>query len=129
LKQKGLGYLNALFHKEHERAYGFAVQDEETKIVSLKVIGLGKIKKHVPPEIPKGSRSPVRAAIKERREVYVDDTEKSSRCAIYDREQLRSGNMILGPAIIEEVDSTTVVLPCYKATVDRFGTLIISKQR
>jgi len=127
LKQKGFEYLYGLFHKEHERAYGFAAQDEEIKIVNLKVIGLGKIKKHVPPEVPKGSKQPVKAAVKERREVYLDDTGKSSNCPIYDRNQLRSGNVIAGPAIIEEVDSTTIILPDYKGVVDRYGNLIINK--
>ncbi|MGQ9646561.1 MAG: hydantoinase/oxoprolinase family protein [Thermodesulfobacteriota bacterium] len=128
LKHKGLKYLDSLFHKEHERAYGFSVKGEETKIVSLKVIGLGKIKKHVPPKIPEGSRNPSREALKERRQVYLDDARKPYRCAIYDREQLRSGNVIVGPAIIEEVDSTTVVLPGLKASVDRYGNLLITSK-
>jgi len=128
LKQKGLKYLDSLFHKEHERAYGFSVKDEETKIVSLKVIGLGKIKKHVPPEIAKGGRNPDRKALKERREVYLDDPGKPFRCAIYDREQLRSGNVIVGPAIIEEVDSTTVVPSGSKASVDRYGNMLITNK-
>jgi N-methylhydantoinase A len=127
LKQKGFEYLYGLFHKEHERAYGFAAQEEEIKIVNLKVIGLGKIKKHVPPEVPKGSKQPIKAAVKEGREVYLDDTGKSSNCPIYDRNQLRSGNVIAGPAIIEEVDSTTIILPDYKGIVDRYGNLIINR--
>jgi N-methylhydantoinase A len=127
LKQKGFDYLRSLFDKEHERAYGFAAKDEEIKIVNLKVIGLGKIKKHVPPEVPKGSKQPVKAAVKEMREVYLDDTGTPSRCAVYDREQLRSANITVGPAIIEEVDSTTVILPDYRGRVDRYGSLIISK--
>ena len=127
LKQKGFDYLRSLFDKEHERAYGFAAKDEEIKIVNLKVIGLGKIKKHVPPEVPKGSKQPVKAAVKEMREVYLDDTGTPSRCAVYDREQLRSANITVGPAIIEEVDSTTVILPDYRGRVDRYGNLIISK--
>jgi len=48
------------------------------------------------------------------REVYLNDSGVSARCAVYDREQLRSGNVIVGPAIVEEVDSTTVILPEYR---------------
>jgi N-methylhydantoinase A len=128
LKQKGFDYLNDLFHREHERAYGFAARDEEIKIVNLKAIGLGKIKKHVPPEIQQGSKQPIKAALKEMREVHLDDTGASTRCAVYDREPLRCGNVIGGPAIIEEVDSTTVILPDYQGRVDRYGNLIVSKQ-
>jgi len=127
LKQKGFDYLNDLFHREHGRAYGFAARDEEIKIVNLKVIGLGKIKKHVPPEIPKGSKQPVKAALKEMREVHLDDMGASTRCAVYDRELLRSGNVVAGPAIVEEVDSTTVILPDYKGKVDHYGNLTISR--
>lgn len=127
LKEDGLSYLDALFSKEHERAYGFSVIDEETKIVNLKVIGIGKIKKHIPQEIPEGSRTPNKEAIKEVREVYIDDGGIPSKCPIYIRDYLRKGNLIEGPAIIEEVDSTTLILPNYKASVDRYGNLIIQK--
>ena len=48
-------------------------------------------------------------------------------CTIYDRNNLLARNQIEGPAIVEEVDSTTVILPEYVAEVDDFGNLLISR--
>ena len=47
-------------------------------------------------------------------------------CPIYDRYKLQSGNEIEGPAIVEEVDSTTVIHPEVRAAVDRHGNLFLS---
>jgi N-methylhydantoinase A len=45
---------------------------------------------------------------------------------IYDRNPLHTGLKIPGPAIISEMDSTTVILPAYEATVDVVGNLLIN---
>ena len=45
--------------------------------------------------------------------------------AIYDRAKLRAGDRIAGPAVIVEMDSTTLVLPGCVARVDRFGNILI----
>jgi N-methylhydantoinase A/oxoprolinase/acetone carboxylase beta subunit len=45
---------------------------------------------------------------------------------VYARDKLLAGNVIQGPAIVEQLDSTTVILPRQRAEVDTFGTLIIA---
>ena len=45
---------------------------------------------------------------------------------IYDRNPLHTGHNIPGPAIISEMDSTTVILPAYEANVDALGNLLIN---
>jgi N-methylhydantoinase A len=47
--------------------------------------------------------------------------------AVFDRSQLLSGNVIAGPAVIEETASTTIVPPNWSATVDRYGNLILTE--
>jgi N-methylhydantoinase A len=49
----------------------------------------------------------------------------ATRADIYDRVLLRAGNRIDGPAIVTEMDSTTLVLPGHRAEVDTYGNLII----
>ena len=49
----------------------------------------------------------------------------SSDCPSYDRYRLPAGGAIEGPAIVEEIDSTTVIHPGFRAGVDRFGNLLI----
>ena len=55
----------------------------------------------------------------------VDGTLQQLPTAYYDREKLKAGNKIVGPAIVNQYDSTTVILPGLSALVDRFGNLII----
>ncbi|MGH7267574.1 MAG: hypothetical protein ACREMB_22360, partial [Candidatus Rokuibacteriota bacterium] len=49
------------------------------------------------------------------------------RCPVYERYRLRAGNRLRGPAIVEQVDSTTVVEPGFAVTVDRFGNLLLAR--
>ena len=60
--------------------------------------------------------------IKARRQAYFDGWQDTP---IYDREKLLPGNRLSGPAIIEQMDSTTVVHPGMTAHIDRFGNIII----
>ena len=55
----------------------------------------------------------------------MDGTLQQLPTAYYDREKLKAGNKIVGPAIVNQYDSTTVILPGLSALVDRFGNLII----
>jgi len=120
--------LSTLFHKEHERAYGFSAEEEKTEIVNLKVTGIGSVLKHKPHEIKTGAKTPPKAAEKEMRKVYFKRTNGAVDCKIYDRKQLLCNNIIEGPAVVEEVDSTTIILPDYKGEIDNFGNLILSKR-
>ena len=62
--------------------------------------------------------------IKETKIYYEGDWYKAD---IYKREMLNDSHVIEGPAIISEMDSTTVVLPEYKAQIDLIGNLLINK--
>jgi N-methylhydantoinase A len=66
------------------------------------------------------------SAQKETRPIYFEATNGYVHCPIYDRYALGAGARVKGPAIVEEVDSTTVVHPGYRAHVDAFGNLILS---
>jgi N-methylhydantoinase A len=46
-------------------------------------------------------------------------------CPLYDRERLRAGNHIEGPAIVERMDATTLIVPGATATVDRYLNLLL----
>jgi N-methylhydantoinase A len=119
------GTLDRLFHKAHERAYGFAAEGEPITIVNLRVTGLADIPKPELPRWPSGSAEPPAQAVKEHREVYFQALGRSIKCPIFNRNRLEAGNRIAGPAIVEELDSTTLVLPDYTAEVDEHGNLVI----
>jgi N-methylhydantoinase A len=58
------------------------------------------------------------------REVGFDG--RSSPCPIHARDRLQPGDVLRGPAIVEEYGSTTVVFPGLRAEVDRFGNLLLT---
>jgi N-methylhydantoinase A len=113
------GELVDRFHREHDRAYGYSAPGEPVELVNVRLTAVGRIAKPQPPEVPPGDAAP-----RGTRPVYfapggfVD-------CPVYDRYSLGAGARLSGPAIVEELDSTTVVGPGYRATVDRFGNLLL----
>lgn len=114
------------FHREHERAYGFKAGDEPVEFVALRLSAVGVIEKPRTREIDAGGTD-ASAAIKARRSVYFAESGGYVDCPIYDRYGLKAGNEIEGAAIVEEVDSTLVVHPGWRASVDGFGNLFLRR--
>ena len=67
------------------------------------------------------------AAKKANRSVYFAECKGYVDCPIYDRYRLSAEVVLEGPAIVEEIDATTVIHPGYQALVDEFGNLILTK--
>ena len=108
------------FHAEHEREYNFRRDDAPVSIfrVALSATGLvskAELKTHVVKEYEATSEL--------RRKVWFAGEAHDAK--IFDREQLQSGAFFMGPAVIEQFDSTTVVPPGAKATVDQHMNIII----
>jgi N-methylhydantoinase A len=108
------------FHAAHERTYGFNQPREPVELVSLRVQLTGLLEK--PDVKPLQSRPPGEPA-GERRVLFESDA--WSTAAVYHRTDLAPGQMIVGPAIIEQMDSTTPIWPGDRCTVDACGNLII----
>ena len=114
--------LRADFEGEHRRRYGFDL-DAPIEIATLRVVGRG-----VTPDLP---RAPGRADEVEltdainRHETAVFDGSPMAT-PIYDRERLRSGHVISGPAIVVQDDSTVVIEPGYAGAVDDYANIIIT---
>lgn len=123
LSDSSLASVRGRFHKAHERAYGHATPEEPVEVVSLRLSAVGSIAKPRLPEVSKGGVDPS-AAIVRKREVTLPDL-SVEECGVYDRYKLKRGNVVTGPAIIEETDSTTVLYPGYKAETKRWGFLLI----
>ena len=58
--------------------------------------------------------------------VYFEEAGGFADCPVYDRTRLRPGNVIQGPAIVEQMDATTVILPGQRATVDAWANLLLT---
>ena len=114
------------FHLEHDRAYGYSVPDEPVEFVNLRLTAIGQIAKPQLRELTVEGRN-VADAQKASRPVYFAERDGYVDCPIYDRYRLAAGSVLEGPAIVEEVDSTTVLHPGYQARVDKFGNLILTQ--
>jgi N-methylhydantoinase A len=126
LDADGLAALNAAFRAAHRKAYGYAADDEPTELVNVRTTAVGAVRRPARRELAEGGPDS-RAALKGRREVYFHEAGGLTPCDVYDRYKLKAGNRLAGPAIVEEVDSTTVIHPGYAATVDRFGNMLIQE--
>jgi len=121
LEKEGLDAIRKPFDAEHTRLFTFALPLEH-EFVALRAVVQGKginIKRQL---IAKGGTSPAAAAVG-RQKAYMDG--KSCTATVYDRAKLKAGNRLTGPAIVMEMDSTTVILPKHHGKVDTYGNILI----
>ena len=117
----------AAFHVSHKDLYGYSYEGTELiELVNLGVTGLGLLKRPQLPERRQGGTSP-QAALKARTPVYFSQARDAVECPIYSWAALQAGNVIPGPAIIEQYDSTTVVDVGWRAEMDRWGNMALAK--
>ncbi|MEU8225198.1 hydantoinase/oxoprolinase family protein [Kribbella sp. NPDC048915] len=117
----GLATLRQAFDAEHERLFSF-VLDAEVELVTARATAHGPRPDVAAAELPAGDTDPA-PALRSRSAIWVEGTEVSA--AIYDRALLRAGNVVPGPAVVTEMDSTTLILPGHAATVHPSGSLLI----
>jgi len=116
--------IKKLFDDAHELRYSHSAPGESADIVSLRVSAIGRLGKPEFPRIPSGDPAPPPAARRGTRSVIFEGS-GALEAAVFDRTKLLQGNMIPGPAIIEEVASTTVVEPGDSVTVNAYGHLVM----
>jgi N-methylhydantoinase A len=110
------------FHRAHDQAYGFSAPGEPAEFVNLRLTAVGTIAK---PRLREAAGTDGGGAVKAKRAVWFAETGGFFECPVYDRYRLASGVILAGPAIVEEIDSTSVIHPGYAADVDRYGNLLI----
>ena len=119
--------LDRDFAAAHLRMYGFVAENEAVQLVTFRVEAAGLVPKAAFKPQPDAGPDAGHARIGER-EVWMPEANGFVNCPVYDREALRSGNRIAGPAIIEQMDATTVVLPGMYATVEPYMNIILEAQ-
>jgi len=119
-----LDTLAAGFAAAHQRLYGFVAGGEAVQLVTFRIEAAGLVRKAgfrpQPDQGPDGS-----AAITGTREVWLPEAGGFVACPVYDRGLLRSGNALAGPAIVEQMDTTTVLLPGMTGRVDAYLNLVL----
>ena len=117
---ESLSDLLAAFETHYEATYGYRIPDEIIELVQFNVTVFGDTAKPALPELPEGRP----AAPAGTRPVWFSSG-GPVECAVYAREDLSPADRIAGPAIIEELDSTTVVHPGQLLTVSPHGTAVL----
>ncbi len=119
-----LAQIQEQFHRAHIRAYGYAAREDPVELVNVRLTALGVSPKPRLKDLAKG-RGGVARAMKGSRPVWFSETSGFTTCPIVDRYRLQWDDVVPGPAVIEELDSTTVVHPGYAAYVDQHGNLLL----
>jgi N-methylhydantoinase A len=123
VRSAGLADLDERFNQLHEQLYGFRMHETRAEIVNLRAVGFGTAPK---PELPQGELSTEGAAgaVVDTHEIVFAGERHPTE--VYDRSKLQPGARFSGPAIVTEFDSTTVVLPGFRAEVDRWFNILIT---
>jgi len=128
LKADGLKLMRDRFDAQHEQASGHKAETEPVELVSLRLISYGLV--------PQAKLSPAQATGRKidkagtgERKIYFGKEHGTLKCQIYTRELLEAGHRIAGPAVIEQLDTTTVIHPEQEATVDNYRNLIVKEKK
>ncbi len=121
LEKRGLAAISAPFDAEHKRLFTFALPLEH-ELVNLRAVAQGKGITVQRPKIARGAAS-ARAAVVGKQKTYMEG--KDHTALVYDRALIKAGNRIAGPAIVMEMDATTVILPRHHGQVDAYGNILI----
>lgn len=121
--EEGLEEIKADFEARHDKQFGFSL-DAPLEIATLRVIGKGTLQGVTIDERELSNSDPSAAEVGTN-DVYFDGAYHET--PLYDRNELRPGNEINGPAIVIDDDSTMVVQPDHTATIDRYANIEINR--
>jgi N-methylhydantoinase A len=126
LAASDLTALRGAFDRQHKSMFGHMAPDEPVEVVSYRVRGTGLVP---PVEMPKfkPAGGTIADALRETRRVRFDGN--ALDCPVYQRERLDVGLSLTGPAILDQLDCTTVICPGQTARVDERKNLIVTQAR
>jgi N-methylhydantoinase A len=122
-RKADLAALTELFHQAHEKVYSFRDLSSSVEITAERLRVVGEIP---PVTLPRLAIAHVAAASATVRTVFLDGG--GIAADVYQRDDLQPTQVLRGPAIVEQEDTTTIVLPGWSATVDAIGNLLIARE-
>jgi N-methylhydantoinase A len=124
LATEGMAPMVADFHAEHERLYGFKVPGDPVMITTLRMRAIGGIQR---PRFSTGGKSGTVHAVKPTRSAYFGELGGYIDCPVHVRTQIPRGDVLTGPAIVEQKDTTIVILPDQTFRLDENDVLLIEE--
>jgi N-methylhydantoinase A len=119
----GLGEAIERFHAAHMLAYGYEIRARDVEFVTCRVQAIGEV-----PKAPQAKLEPGGAladAVISVRRVYIDPHQGWREAKVYARGKIPAGATLEGPAVINEMSATSIVLPGQTATVDPWGNIVL----
>jgi len=115
--------LRAKFNEFHRLLYGHELEDI-LQVVNFRIRAIGRVRKPRLNRIPRDGKDPKQAYTGSRL-IYDPKKHRRVRYQVFDRSRLQAGNVLSGPAIVEEAASTTVVPAEFTLRVDPYGNLVL----
>ena len=111
------------FHQRHQETYGYHDRQAATEVVNLRLAAIGRLAPATLTRLPQMQPDPG-PALESTRKITVEG--RFTEASVYRRSGLGWGSVVRGPAIVEQLDSTTLILPGQRAETDEFGNLTIT---
>jgi N-methylhydantoinase A len=112
------------FHRAHRQEYGYELQDRAIEAVNCRLQAVGKVTK-APLQEVKATGTLAQSQVGQR-SIYHGAAHGWVDTPVYARARFAAGTEVPGPAVIEEMSSTTLLNPGQVARVDRIGNLVIA---
>ncbi len=117
--------IKQLFDMMHDRRYGHSAKEEPAQIVSIRVSTIGRLRKRMSRELATGRETPAdESRVGERIVTFWDEEQLTA--PVYERSGLLAGNVIRGPAVVQEPASTTPIARDEVVRVGLHGELVLA---
>jgi N-methylhydantoinase A len=129
IKAGNAAEITALFHAEHNRLYGYSLEELKApvEVINVRLQAVGVTPKPARREEPFAGSDPD-GAFKENRRIYVPEDRAFQPVPVFDGHKLKHGNRITGPALIEEVTTAIFISGSYDGICDRTGSFAVYKK-
>ena len=125
IRKEDIRYLTELFHQTHDTLYGYSMPGADLELINIRLQSVGETEK--PKFKPTPGQGPdASKALKNNREVFFEG--KGVDTPVYDGLKLEHGNMVFGPAIVEEPTTTIVVPPDFDLTCDSYDNYVMYRK-
>lgn len=126
LTEKDRNALANKFNEVHQLLYGHRLTDI-LQVVNFRVRAIGRVNKPTLQRVSRGGKD-TKPAKRGSRNIYEPRERRKVCFQILDRSRLRARNALVGPAIVEETSSTTVVPIGWQLHVDPYGNLVLRRE-
>ena len=124
IEEKQIEIIAETFHRAHEKLYTYSTPETPIEIINLRITAVGHVDKTGLYEKPI-EKMELTLALKNKRKIRFEEYEKAIDTPVYDRNKIKPGTKIEGPAVIEERITTIIVHPKWNAYVDGYENVIM----